>query len=503
MSNHCMRYVLALYCFFCLPNLQAQENLQGADIKATDRLPKSTLVDLQSEYDLLRAALEEAHGSIYRFSTKAAIDRQFDLYRNRLKSVQNQQDFIRLLSEMLAQLRDGHMRLEYDEITSADLAKARLFPLRISIEGTRLAVLYNDSPADSSIRPGMEILSINGRKAGDVIHSILPALSGDGYIESGKVRRLERTFAQQYWVLISRSDSFMITAKDAGGKAVSVQLPGILSAEREVNRNANPVNTVIKTTMMRLDGAKENISLRFIHGYDIACLRVRTFDDQLMPGPIDSVFRLLREKNAQALILDLRGNIGGIDEHGALLVSYLYNKPFRYFDRIHLSSIRPSFNTWKPATIDNLREGTVVDPQGGFLVTPKLHTGVALQQPAAVPFTGKLYVLLDGGTFSTAADVTALLRYLTPAVFIGEESGGTMEGNTSGLNALIKLPHSKLGVKINMYAYWNAVSPLNKGRGTLPDHPVVRRVNELLQGIDGAMDRAVELAQKDSKHSSR
>jgi hypothetical protein len=45
-------------------------------------------------------------------------------------------------------------------------------------------VLSNDTPDDSAIRPGMEILTINGHTASEVFNLILPKLSGDGFIET-------------------------------------------------------------------------------------------------------------------------------------------------------------------------------------------------------------------------------------------------------------------------------------------------------------------------------
>jgi hypothetical protein len=60
----------------------------------------------------------------------------------------------------------------------------------------------------------------------------------------------------------------------------------------------------------------------------------------------------------------------------------------RYFDRIHLATIKPSFATWKASTIDNTRDGTVPDPRGGYLVTTRLHAAVGELQPAAKPFVG-------------------------------------------------------------------------------------------------------------------
>jgi hypothetical protein len=140
-------------------------------------------------------------------------------------------------------------------------------------------------------------------------------------------------------------------------------------------------------------------------------------------------------------------------------------------------------------------------PDGGFLVLPTLHPGVAEQKAAASPFLGRLAVLIDGGTFSTSADVCAQLRSRTQAVFVGEETGGTAEGNTSGLDAQVVLPNSGLKLKVMMYGYWNALGPLQpaalqRGRGTLPDVAVVRTVADVLAGVDSAAQEAVAVIRR-------
>jgi len=222
---------------------------------------------------------------------------------------------------------------------------------------------------------------------------------------------------------------------------------------------------------------------------------VRTFDGEAFASSLDGAFRTLREKGTRALILDLRGNGGGVDEYGALLVSRFVSGPFRYFKQIKVTTVRPSFATWKPATFENLKEGTEPAADGGFLVLPKLHPGVAEQAKSANPFLGKVAVLIDGGTFSTSADVCAQLRSLTRAVFVGEETGGAADGNTSGLNAQIVLPNSHFKLKIQMYGYWNAVSGHRVGRGTLPDVVALRTVEDMLSGSDSALSRALALLQ--------
>ena len=89
----------------------------------------------------------------------------------------------------------------------------------------------------------------------------------------------------------------------------------------------------------------------------------------------------------------------------------------------------------------------------------------------------------------------ALLRHLTHAIFIGEESGGSYDGNTSGASARFIFPNSKFMLNINMWDYYNAVKPAkNKGRGTIPDFALPITINDLLKGVDTQWEKAMQVA---------
>lgn len=422
---------------------------------------------MKQDLEVLRAALYEAHGGLERYSSRAEHDKRFEHARSLVAQPMPVRSFIGIVSEVLAGVRDGHMRLEYDAQTNAALAEARLLPLRVANEGERLIVTQENA----QILPGMQLVSVNGRRIEEIRKAILPKLSGDGFIESGKARSMARDLARNYWLFVDQSETFTVEAKGADGRVVSARLEGVKRAGQS-------------------GAAPEAVSLSFPEGGKVALLRVRMFGGDTFVSSLATAFASAREKGVGTLILDLRGNGGGVDEYGASLVSHFVSKPFRYFDHIRLATIRPSFATWKPKTFEDLSSGTKPAPDGGYLVLPQLHSGVAEQKPAPAPFLGKVVVLIDGGTFSTAADVAAQLRSLTQATFIGEETGGGYEGNTSGLNALIALPHSGLKLKIQMYGYWNAVRAAKHGRGTLPDIPIVT----VLAGRDVALERAFAVA---------
>ncbi|MBX3174418.1 MAG: hypothetical protein KF709_08385 [Gemmatimonadaceae bacterium] len=451
-----------------------------------------TVEQAREDLDVLQRALEEAHGGYDRFVERTELARRFATHRARITRPLGQYEFAGLLSEAIAELRDGHARLEFDSLTNAALGSALLLPLRVQLEGEHLIVRANDSPTDRSILPGMELLSINGRSSTDLFAALLPKISPDGFIETGRRHRVGVDFARLHWLYVEQAERYELVARQADGSVVRATIPGITDRER---RNVeNPVNAAFARNVARLDGIEERVGVAFDADGRTARLRVRAFDGQAFPSTLDSIFRQLRERGTQHLVLDLRGNGGGVDEYGALLVSYFTEQPFRYFDHIHVTTVAPSFATWLPRTGDALRAGSVADPAGGFRITEQRHSGVGTQQPSAPGFRGRLTVLIDGGSFSTTADVAAQLRSRNRAVFIGEETAGTYEGNTSGLNARIILPNSRLSLRVMMYGYWNAVSAVPGGRGIVPDHVVPLRVADILAGRDPAIDMARRLA---------
>jgi C-terminal processing protease CtpA/Prc len=450
--------------------------------------------DLQDDFDLFRNALEEAHGGLYRYSDKAGMDNIFSGFRKKLQAPMTHREAIAFFARLLATTHDGHMRIEIDKPMLDKLAKAALLPFRVMIENDKLMVVTNDTPGNQDIIPGMEITHINGHNAKDLLQNMRTTIPGDGFIETGRTRRLERTFAQLYWLLIDTTSAFRVVAKDNNGKATTVMVDGVVTADREKNASLNPVNAVIRKNMAALQRSTEVISLRWINDHT-ACLRISSFDGENFYATLDNAFKELEKKQTKVLLLDLSGNGGGVDQYGAYLVAQFMDKPFRYFDRIHLRTINPSFNPFPASSLEDLRNGTVKDPKGGFLATATLHPGVGQQQPGNHPFRGRIIVLQNGGTFSTAADVCALLRHLTKAVFVGEETGGGYEGNTSGSGARLVLPHTKLAFNIRLYDYYNAVGPARlAGRGTMPDHEVPVRVADLLKGVDRQWEKALEIA---------
>jgi hypothetical protein len=465
---------------------------------APNKTGELTPTEMQADFDRMRVMLEEVHPGIYRYSTKAEMNRMFKSQRAKLNHSMTQQEFMMVVSETVASIRCGHTKVSLDDTTQAAMEKARKFPMQTLVQGSQLLVVTNDTPDDKTILPGMEVLEINGHKVADILRRLRPQVSADGDIETGKAHDLGGArFAQYYWLLFGDADRFTIKARDTGGSRVTAKLVGVTDAERKTNQN--PVNTALLENVGKLmNWTHDNQALRFLKDPDVAEIRIRYFIGNDYPAWVENTFKTLREKGTKSLIIDLRGNGGGDDMYSAMMVSYLTDKPFRFYDRIHVNTIDPSFKDqlgWSADFDRDLHKYTAPDPAGGYLLTDKMHPGLAEQLPGKYPFLGKVFILIDGGSFSGAADVCAVVHHLKRATFIGEETGGGYYGNNSGSMPTVTLPNSKLRIRLPLYEYWNAV-PGYAGlrRGTLPDHEVPLRISSVLRGVDEPLDLALKLA---------
>lgn len=119
-----------------------------------------------------------------------------------------------------------------------------------------------------------------------------------------------------------------------------------------------------------------------------------------------------------------------------------------------------------------------------------------LKQPKDNVFTGKLYVISNGISFSSAADLVSDLKKTTDALFIGEETGGTYEGPTGGDNIVIQLPNSKIMVRISPNIHIGHLYQKHPiGHGVLPTHPVKYTIKDIVDGKDLEMELTRTLIQ--------
>jgi C-terminal processing protease CtpA/Prc len=108
-------------------------------------------------------------------------------------------------------------------------------------------------------------------------------------------------------------------------------------------------------------------------------------------------------------------------------------------------------------------------------------------------YSGNLYILTAGNTFSAAVLFCNALKNQQGVVIVGEETGGGWHGNNGILIPDIKLPRTGLSVRLPLFRLVQYRHVKKDGHGILPDIPVNPNYNAFLKGYDYKMKFVMDL----------
>jgi len=502
-----MKLIIALLLLLTLQIAKAQS-------------PRDTLNDfvlqpkeLQEDFNLLRRILTETHPGLYRYTPKEAMTRKMDSISSLLDKPMNYYDFHLALSDLIAAIRCAHTYLvPKKKFEAFFLNDIKTFPLMIFFIEGKYYVTVNGTK-DETIKPGDELLSINGKSVLDIRTKMKKYLWADGFNETGKDKAMyEAYFPFFYYLLIERCDWFDVVCKKENGGEIKLRLPAQTFQETRKNFK-NKVNQEIlaatskrnkleKKKGWRLDIREtDKVGVMRINAFgggrdeNEARLKMRTFLDHCM--------KKLNAANIHDLIIDLRYNGGGWDMQGVELFTYLTNEPARCYRRLHSICDSSEFIKYSDLSEEdrkNLKKELRQENDGTFSVREEFSDQLKTQQPKSNRFTGNVYVLANGGSASTTAEFIAYTKSHGLVTIIGEESGGAYEGGNGGSFLHFDLPHSKIAFGTPLLFYENEVTPPSqKGRGTFPDFAVPNSMTDILKGYDTQLQFALNLIKQSRK----
>jgi hypothetical protein len=470
---------------------EAKKEAPGARDAGSKPVPPEKL---REDWHILRGALEEGHSGIYRYTPKAELDRRFDLVDKALDRPMNVYEFYRVVAPAVAGVKCGHTGVRVRPDLSRQ--KPRL-PLEVRVLDGKLFVLRDLSAGPSSLA-GQEIRSINGVPADQLVQTMFAATPGDGDVQSSRFFRMGGwSFATNLIELLGLESPYTVILRDGkSGREQTVQINGLEEAK---------LRAAARTQFPQDERPKEAAKLTFLDDGKIAVLKVNGFG-----GYVDAArkkdlrkffpesFTEISKHKSSVLILDLRNNGGGADDLGKLLLSFLIDEPFKYYDDLVVNAVDFSFKKYTSLTREQQARLTGMlerQPNGKYRMVK--HPNWGTQQPSKPTFTGKVYILINGGSFSTTSEFLSHVHARKRATFIGAESGGGYYGNTSGPGLLLTLPNTGLQAYVPLMTYYMAVRDYKgAAHGVVPDYPVTYTIDELLGGKDKELALALELARK-------
>jgi hypothetical protein len=357
-----------------------------------------------------------------------------------------------------------------------------LFPYKLFFSEGRalLKGTYSDNLKNEHF--GATLLTINGTSMNKIIEILMEVIPADGNVVSSKYLELNNYFPAWYANFFQQADSFIIEVEKTNGRRETLHLQPVSLA-------------TIRYGMKQEQRQEPNFSLSFPEK-DVAIMKIHAFyplsENDNYKEFLKESFRQIHTNNTEHLILDLRNNEGGNDRWGALLYSYLTDKKFRYYKELQLSGLKYTTEPYlqKPKFFGLLK--LLVRKKDGKYYWTK-HKNLKIQKPQKDVYKGAVYVLLNGNSFSVTSEFAAIAKSNRRAIFFGQESGGTYEGNNSGTFAFVNLPHSKLTLAIPLMAYYLDVKSENPmDRGILPDYPI----EPVLSNTDNEMNYVLEFIRK-------
>ncbi len=437
-------------------------------------------------------ALEEGHSGIYRYTPKPELYSIFDRAENSLNHPMTCVEFYRVVAPVVAAVKCGHTAVRLpDALQTGPNSQTPILPLQVKVLDGKVYVL-RDLSDDKDALAGSEIRSINGVPADVILATMIKATPGDGDVQSSRLWRLRgRIFAFNLVDLLGLEAPYTVSFLNSQNKATVRVIPGKLPAQ---------ILAGVRARFPQDQAGRKPPELRFLDSDHIAVMKIHQFSDpdrgqhnQGLGNFLQQSFEAIQARGTRTLILDLRDNGGGEDELGKALLSYLVAEPFQYYDDLVINAREFRFQKYTREREPLPAEYVERQANGKYRMTK--HPNWGMNQPKRPHFAGKVFALINGGSFSTTSEFLSHLHDRKRAIFIGEESGGGYYGNTSGPEALVTLPTTKLQLVLPLMTYYVHVSRNHPAaHGVIPDIPVHDTIGDFIEGKDKALSVALEQA---------
>ena len=382
------------------------------------------------------------------------------------------EDFYRHAAWLVGQYKNGHTKVlpppcwnDYD---------GKIYPLYWKLDDDKVR-LYAGTHLDKRYW-GATVHTINGDSALEILryYSALKPREARTYNED---IGLNSRFVWRCMALDYGDTAMELELVCRDGKAETI----VVDAVAIDSLRSKPENQKTDT------GQPSPVDYRYQEEFETGYLKIRFFhDNDLFRKQIKQAFADLRDKAAQNIIIDIRGCPGGVTSSAKILLDYLTDKEYHIWSEIR----------FRYSKLYQCQRGKHV-----FLVP----TGsVRSLKPKAVKptdnssrFKGRVIVLINSRTCSTAVDFAGVVKYYKLGVLIGRETGDTM--GTYGDFLTFKLPNSRLNCMVSC-KYYKTIGTTRETatRGVMPDFPVISLLEDGWERRDKALEFAYKLCKKDT-----
>ena len=417
-----------------------------------------SIIELKKDLQYLKSKLEKYHPNLYLYTSKEKLDIFFDSLSTSIAKPMTDLEFYNIITLLNSRIKDGHtMFLPSDDATTYFNKNAKFFPFSI-LATTNSLLLNMNCSADTSLKQGAEIVSINGISVTEIMNTLLERQIRDGNNQTYPIWILNNYFKDYYSFTYGHPTEFSLIYNYNSDQQQTIKIHALSRDSIKYYR----------LSRYPTGPDQRGITFEYVRELNSAILTIPSFDNNILKSKygqnfkkvMQNIFDTIRSDNVEHLILDIRNNQGGDFENGQLLIANLISTEFKY-----------------------------------------LLTGEAtkVQQPVASPYKGNLYILINGGSFSNSGIVSSVLAANNRGIFIGEETGGN-KNIISGDAGNGALPITRINCEISSQKYQIQQTDKNDGHGTIPSYYVTPTIDDFKKNNDKAKELAFGLIKSSDKN---
>lgn len=465
------------------------------------------VADLHEDIDKVYNQLKRHHPKLYQYTPKDVLDFKFDSLKRAITAPINSREFYKKLAPVVAQVKQGHISLSsankwYTKKERKQLLKSKFEFYALDFEYLQNKLWVKKTRGKDSTVVGSEVVKIEDDLISDLMDVYKTRFASDGYnttLHNGYVGRhfsnfyyKDKGFVDSLRVTFKKKDSLFtktfrrLQKKEKSKKKDStktVKRIKLTSAEKKANRIASKK----KRKFNRKHGFIKKYKNHTRNFYfmedrkDVAYMKLRSFTNGRYKKFYKESFAKLDASKATCLILDLRDNGGGRIAEIDYLYSYLTNKKYQFIEDSEVNSRVPFLKFLMSNTTPNSIKvvSGIISPviviqnlmrtrkRDGKLYYRFRQTKV--KEPKPLHFTGTMYVLINGNSFSASSLISTHLKATKRATFVGEETGGAYNGTVAGIYKIYELPTTKLKIRMGMMQIEAPQKQNPDGYGVKPD----------------------------------
>lgn len=493
----------ALYLFLFILTFSCQ-SVKKNNLLLEKKIPAE---QLRKDVDFAYDKLKRFHPELYWYISKSDLDYKFDSLKTSLTHPMTPNEFFFQFSPVIASINEGHLKLKamqrrYTKAEQKEFKTKRpLFSLmEYQVLDDKLFIKENKENIQN-IEVGTEILKINGENVADLIHKYRKLYSSDGKNQTFQKYFMNLAFFNYYTLEKGYLDSVTLQIKvDNAIADISIKRQKKTDLQVNTEKVKPKITTVQKVQDYDATSKTYNRNLKFLKAdSSVAYIKVKTFSATLAKKFYKESFATIRHAKSDYLILDIRDNLGGSLSEINTLYSYLTDKEFTLIKAPEMTSKTSGLhqNYFRGQNMFSSVVSAFGYPfflAGNYFLSSKKEDRYYFREFASKPtkpkadaFRGKIYVLINGGSFSASSIISAKLKYDKRATIIGEETGGANDGTVAGVNNTVILPHSKLALPIGLFLIRPNIEFDNQDRGVMPNVDVDSNFGNLSDTEDKMM----------------